>query len=80
MLSDRHQEQRDLAIGVLLSIAQDTDQLTEERMSAAQSVVEATNPSPYVDDRDPEVDDQTLNALADRIAERLVARVDEESA
>lgn len=79
MLSDRHQEQRDLAIGVLLSIAQDGENVSiEERMSAAQSVVEATSPS-YADDRDSEVDDQTLDALADRIAERLVARVGEES-
>jgi hypothetical protein len=65
--------QRELAIGVLLEIAQDTDATTEERVNAACSVIDATAPVYHVAQED---QDEALRKVGDQVAERVLERIE----
>lgn len=66
-----HASQRELAIGVLLEIAQDVQNLAEERMNAACAVLEATGVTPSQSDQD-----EALRKVGDQVAERVLERIE----
>lgn len=63
--------QRELAIGVLLEIAQDVQSSPEERMNAACAVLEATGVAPSQSDQD-----EALRKVGDQVAERVLERIE----
>lgn len=67
-----HASQRELAIGVLLELAQDEKNSVEERSNAACSVIDATNPLYH-----PQGDnEEALRLVSDQIADRVIARIE----
>lgn len=67
-----HASQRELAIGVLLEIAQDPGSTVEEKLQAASMVIDATGPQPSQTDQD-----AALRVVGDQVAVRVLQHLEE---